>query len=215
MSNAATASSHGPATVADATEHISTVMNHGWLCMLLAVGERLGLHEALATSDSATASEIAQRAACDQRYLEEWLWGMVAAGLVEASDSAEPTFTLRPEYVPVLTAAGGPLHWSRITTQITALATLEDRLVGAFQSGSGLGAEASGTIMRAGDVSGRAAGDRIRAGYCLGAPDAVAAWAFVNRPWEPKPSVVAVETVAKGPASSVLAMSAGSPIFWK
>lgn len=41
----------------------------------------------------------------------------------------------------------------------------------------------------------------------LVAVGAVAAWAFVNRPWEPKPSVVAVETVAKGPASRVLAIN--------
>jgi RND family efflux transporter MFP subunit len=34
-----------------------------------------------------------------------------------------------------------------------------------------------------------------------------AAWLVVNRPWEPKPAVVAVETVAPGPASRVLAIN--------
>jgi len=34
-----------------------------------------------------------------------------------------------------------------------------------------------------------------------------AAWALVTRPWEPKPTVVAVETVTPGPASRVLAIN--------
>lgn len=36
---------------------------------------------------------------------------------------------------------------------------------------------------------------------------AAATWAYVNRPWEPKPTFVAVETVAPGPASRVLAIN--------
>lgn len=34
-----------------------------------------------------------------------------------------------------------------------------------------------------------------------------AAWALINRPWEPKPTAVAVETVTPGPASRVLAIN--------
>lgn len=33
------------------------------------------------------------------------------------------------------------------------------------------------------------------------------AWVFVNRPWEPKPTVVPAETVASGPASRILAIN--------
>lgn len=36
---------------------------------------------------------------------------------------------------------------------------------------------------------------------------AAAAWLFVNRPWEPKPTSVAVEIVAPGPASRALAVN--------
>jgi len=141
MNEVATANEGVQEPTAAAIEHIATVMNNGWLCMLLAVGERLGLHVALAEAGETTASEIAERAGCDTRYLEEWLWGMVASGLVTASDASEPTFTLRTEYVPALTPSGGPLHWSRITTQITALASLEDPLVDAFRTGDGLAAD--------------------------------------------------------------------------
>src|SRR5690606_10951260 len=36
---------------------------------------------------------------------------------------------------------------------------------------------------------------------------AAAVWAIVNQPWVPRPTLVAVETVEKGPASRVLAMN--------
>ena len=36
---------------------------------------------------------------------------------------------------------------------------------------------------------------------------AAGGWAFVNRPWEPKPLVVVVETATAGPASRVLAVN--------
>jgi RND family efflux transporter MFP subunit len=41
----------------------------------------------------------------------------------------------------------------------------------------------------------------------LAAMAAGAAWALVNRPWEPKPTIVAVETVTAGAASRVLAIN--------
>lgn len=41
----------------------------------------------------------------------------------------------------------------------------------------------------------------------LAAAGGVAAWAYLNRPWEPKPTIVAVEIVTPGPASRVLAIN--------
>lgn len=130
------------AVEAAATAHIAEVMNHGWLCMLLSLGERLDLHTTLAATGGGTVDELAAVASCDPRYLEEWLWGMAAGGILTVSAADDPVFSMRPEYIPVLTASGGPLHWSRITTQITALATLESSLVEAFTTGTGIGAEA-------------------------------------------------------------------------
>lgn len=123
-----------------ATEHIVEVINHGWLSVVLALGERLGLHEYLGTSGAVSTSAMAAATGCDERYLREWLFAMCAGGLVDRStdDAGEERFWLRPEYREVLTAAGGPLHWSRICVQITGLARLEDRVVEAFRHGAGL-----------------------------------------------------------------------------
>lgn len=132
--------SAGTLDVERATEHVVTVMNHAWLGLLLSVGERLGLNECLASEGPATVAEHAARAGVNERYLREWLWAMKAAGLVDVDTDlhGHRTFALKSAYRPALTKEGGPDHWSRITTQITAFARMENELLEAFRDGSGL-----------------------------------------------------------------------------
>jgi SAM-dependent methyltransferase len=121
-----------------ALDRMVRVINDGWLVTVLSLGERTGLHRALG-SEPASARDIADAAGCDGRYTEIWLWAMASSGFVEASgEGPEARFALAPGADRVLTAAGGPAHWSRITEQITAFATMEDQLVDAFRSGGGL-----------------------------------------------------------------------------
>ncbi|MBS45988.1 MAG: hypothetical protein CMH83_23000 [Nocardioides sp.] len=122
-----------------ATDHVVRVMNDAWLGLLLSFGERLGLHEAMADGVARSTVEIGERAGVDARYVQEWVWGLVAGGMAaQVGDADAPRFGLRPGYEVVLTPRGGPAHWSRITTQITALATLEDQLVEAARTGGGI-----------------------------------------------------------------------------
>ena len=51
--------------------------------VLAIVGDRLGLFRALADHGPASADELAERAAVDERYALEWLRGMHAAGTLE------------------------------------------------------------------------------------------------------------------------------------
>lgn len=127
-------------TAEQASDHIVEVINHAWLGMLLSLGERLGIHEVLAGAGPLTAEHAASHIGCDPRYLAEWLWAMSSTGIIRVGSTSdgESTFELAPAYVEPLTSAGGPGHWSRITTQVTAFAQLEDSLVGAFQTGGGL-----------------------------------------------------------------------------
>lgn len=125
---------------AQAIDHLVEVINHAWLGVLLSLGERLGLHDALVADEMRTTDELAAATGCDERYLGEWLWAMASTGIVQVTPDGPPRFRLAPAYVPALTRAGGPHHWSRICTQVTAFSALEDRLVGSFQLGGGLDA---------------------------------------------------------------------------
>lgn len=127
------------------TEHVVRILNDAWLGLLLSFGERLGLHEAMADGAARPVEQIASAAGVHPRYVQEWVWALAAGGIVEhtAAGPDEPArFRLRPGYAEVLTSRGGPEHWSRITTQITALSTLEDAVVAAARAGGGLPASA-------------------------------------------------------------------------
>jgi SAM-dependent methyltransferase len=122
----------------EATARMVEIMNHGWLTVVLSLGERLGLQRALAEHGPMDVAALAAITKCDIRYLTEWLWAMAAGGIAEHADGI---WRLWPQYLPSVTPAGGPRHWSRITTQITAMAGLEDQLVDAFRHGTGMPAD--------------------------------------------------------------------------
>lgn len=126
--------------IAASTDAIAEIMNHGWLVLGMSIGEHLGLFEIAGDGVYRSVPELAEASRCDRRYLQEWAWAMCAEGLLEVrgNDGGEPLFRVRPSFVPALTAAGGPQHWSRITTQIAALAQLEGPLLEAMRTGAGL-----------------------------------------------------------------------------
>jgi SAM-dependent methyltransferase len=123
----------------DATDRIVEIMNHGWLVLVLSLGERLGLHELLAGRGATTFADLAAEAGCDERALREWALAMAAAELVDVTDT---TVALRPEYTRALTSAGGADHWSRICVQIAGVARMEDLVVDSMRTGDGLPATA-------------------------------------------------------------------------
>lgn len=123
---------------ARATERMVEIINHGWLNLVLSLGERLGLHEFLATSGPTSVTAIAAATGYDERYLDEWCWAMVAGGILSQKSGC---FELRPEYRESTTAEGGPAHWSRISAQLVAMARIEDSVVEAFKTGDGLSSD--------------------------------------------------------------------------
>jgi 2-polyprenyl-3-methyl-5-hydroxy-6-metoxy-1,4-benzoquinol methylase len=66
------------------------------------LGVKLGFYRALADAP-ATASELAPRAGCDERYVREWLEHQAVTGILEADESGGTwRFSLSPEYAEVL-----------------------------------------------------------------------------------------------------------------
>ncbi|MCA9442716.1 MAG: SAM-dependent methyltransferase, partial [Candidatus Omnitrophica bacterium] len=48
--------------------------------IMVSLGSKLGLYQAMAGAGPLTSSEIAQRAGCGERYVREWLNAQSAAG---------------------------------------------------------------------------------------------------------------------------------------
>src|SRR5436190_15803675 len=81
-------------------------LNDGFLGLLISVGHRTGLFDAMGGLPPATSQQIADAAGLNERYVREWLGGMVVGRIVEY-DPAAATYHLPPEHAAFLTRAAG------------------------------------------------------------------------------------------------------------
>jgi hypothetical protein len=65
--------------------------------LMLEVGRRVGLFDAMAQMGAVTSAEIAEKAGLDERYVREWLAPMVCGGIVEYA-AADHTYHLPREH---------------------------------------------------------------------------------------------------------------------
>lgn len=109
----------------------------GALALLLAyIGDQTGIYRQLRDGGPSTATELAQRAGVDERYLREWLGGQAAAGYV-AYERETDTFSLAPEQALVLAREGHAACVQGLVQQVVAQFTTHERAVEVFRSGSG------------------------------------------------------------------------------
>jgi 2-polyprenyl-3-methyl-5-hydroxy-6-metoxy-1,4-benzoquinol methylase len=125
----------GSATSATFAERLTGILNGGALSLMLSVGHRTGLFEALRGLPPATSHGIAARAGLAERYVREWLGAMVTGGIV-AYDEATGRYRLPDDRADLLTGIGTNLA---LTAQfIPLLAAVEDGIVDCFRRGGGI-----------------------------------------------------------------------------
>jgi 2-polyprenyl-3-methyl-5-hydroxy-6-metoxy-1,4-benzoquinol methylase len=116
---------------------ILDLLNGGALSVMISVGHRTGLFDALAVLDDATSEELADAAALDERYVREWLGAMTAGRIVEV-DPATARYSLPAEHAAWLTRAAAPDNLAVEAQWITSLSTVEDDIVECFRTGGGV-----------------------------------------------------------------------------
>lgn len=107
------------------------------LAILLSIGHQTNLFDAMAELPPATSTQIAEAAGLDERYVREWLGGVVSGRVVDY-DPAAQTYTLASHRAAVLTRAAGPDNLARVAQFIPLLAEVEQKVLGCFRSGGGL-----------------------------------------------------------------------------
>lgn len=105
--------------------------------LMIHLGDRLGLYQAMAGSGPMTATELAALTGLNERWLLEWLRSQGAAGLLETSDG--DTFELTDEGAAVLADATGSV-WFAAGVFHGGVASPEviEGLLDAFRTGRGL-----------------------------------------------------------------------------
>ena len=112
-------------------------LNDGFLGLLISVGHRTGLFDAMSALPPATSQQIADAAGLNERYVREWLGGMVVGRIVEY-DPAAATYHLPPEHAGFLTRAAGMNNMAFFAQYIALSGLIEAQLIDCFRNGGGV-----------------------------------------------------------------------------
>ena len=113
------------------------ILNDGAVAVMMSVGHRTGLFDALRETGAATSQELADAAGLDERYVREWLGAMTTGRIVEL-DPETSRYTLPAEHAAWLTRAASPDNLAVEAQWITTLSTVEDDIVDCFRKGGGV-----------------------------------------------------------------------------
>src|SRR5579872_5422519 len=107
-------------------ERMLRTMNEAALALMVSVGHRTGLFDAMAVMPPATSAEIASRASLNERYVREWLAVMTTSHIVE-HDGAAGAYWLPADHAAWLTRAAGMKNLATGMQYIGLMAQVEDQ----------------------------------------------------------------------------------------
>lgn len=120
---------------------IARALNDGFTVLMISIGHRTGLFDAMASLPPATSTRIAEEAGLAERYARAWLASMVAARIVE-HEPQTGTYVLPIEYAAVLSRAAGTSNLAGLAQILPMLASMEEMVVASFRGGGGVRPEA-------------------------------------------------------------------------
>jgi 2-polyprenyl-3-methyl-5-hydroxy-6-metoxy-1,4-benzoquinol methylase len=118
-------------------QHLIDVLNDGALCLMISIGHRTGLFDAMRGKPPRSSAEVATHAGLNERYVREWLGAMVTGGVIEL-DPETGRFTLPAEHAAYLTRPAGADNLAVFTQYIALLGGVEDDIVECFKRGGGV-----------------------------------------------------------------------------
>src|SRR5918996_6498562 len=118
-------------------ERMLGAFNDAALILLTSLGQRTGLFDTLAELPPSTSSEIAEATGLQERYVREWLGGMVVSEVIEY-DPADRTYNLPAEHAAALTRAAGPNNLAGVAAYVPVVASVEGEVARCFRDGGGV-----------------------------------------------------------------------------
>ena len=114
------------------------ILNGGCLSLLISVGHKTGLFDTLSgLQNPSTSEEIAKKANLNERYVREWLGGMVVGGIVEYFPN-EKKYLLPPEHSAFTTRDAGIDNIALFSQYVSLMGLVEDKIVNCFRNGGGV-----------------------------------------------------------------------------
>ncbi len=115
--------------------------NAAAIALMISIGHRTRLFDALAAHGPATSTELAASAVLEERYVREWLGAMVT-GRIVTYDARSRRYALPAEHAALLTRAASPENLAVMFQFVPLLAAVEDEAVACFTRGGGVPYEA-------------------------------------------------------------------------
>ena len=140
MCNACVPMSRDNKSVDEFADQLLNMLNQGALSLMVSIGHRTGLFDAMAELSSATITELASHCGLEKRYVREWLGAMVTGDIV-IYDPASNLYHLPETHAALLTRASAPDNIAVFAQYISVLGQVEDRIVECFRNGGGVGYE--------------------------------------------------------------------------
>ncbi len=119
------------------TQQMVGILNSGAMAVMVSVGHKTGLFDAMDGAPPETVEQIAERAGLHPRPVREWLAAVACAGIVE-HDPERGTFRLPAEHAGLLTRRAGPLNLAVQAQYLGLFGAVEDDVSESFTDGSGV-----------------------------------------------------------------------------
>lgn len=113
------------------------LLNDGFLSLLVSIGHQCGIFDAMAGLRPSTSEEIAEATGLQERYVREWLGGMVV-GRIADYDPAARRYVLPPEHAALLTRSAGADNMAFFAQYVALAGLVEPKVVEAFRKGGGV-----------------------------------------------------------------------------
>ena len=118
-------------------EELVRGLNGAATTLMVSIGHRTGLFDALSDAGPLTSEALAERAGLHERYVREWLGAMTVARIVLLDPDSE-TYVLPAEHAAWLTRAASPNNIAVTAQWISVLGQVEDDIVRSFREGGGV-----------------------------------------------------------------------------
>src|SRR3546814_346393 len=114
-----------------------TMANRAPLVLMISIGHRTGLFEALKAAGPVTSQELADRAGLNERYVREWLGAMTTGRIVEL-DRKTRRYSLPEVHGSFLGRDAEQGNMAAMFQFVSVLGGVENRIVDCFRTGGGV-----------------------------------------------------------------------------
>jgi SAM-dependent methyltransferase len=128
---------HNAARAEVFAKRVIDILNGGALSLMISVGHRTGLFDAMADVTRITSAELASKAGLQERYVREWLGAMTVGRIIE-HDPKAGAYSLPAEHAASLKRGASAGNLAVFAQYVPLLGSVEDHIVTCFREGDGV-----------------------------------------------------------------------------